>query len=76
MRAVVGDRLIMKARYGHEPYRDGEILEIHGNDGGPPFLVRWSDNGHTGLVFPGLHGLVDHHQDKVHPAGLNRVEPR
>jgi len=33
--------------------RDGEILEVHGEDGGPPYLVRWSDSGHESLVFPG-----------------------
>ena len=26
---------------------------MRGADGAPPFLVRWSDNGHEALVYPG-----------------------
>jgi hypothetical protein len=52
MRAHVGDRIILAAEHIDEPTRDGEVLEVRGSDGGPPYLVRWSD-GHTGLIFPG-----------------------
>jgi hypothetical protein len=52
MRARVGDRIILAAEHIDEPTRDGEILEIRGVDGGPPYLVRWS-NGHIGLIYPG-----------------------
>jgi hypothetical protein len=43
-----------------DPVRDGEVLEVHGTDGGPPFLVRWSDTGHESLVFPGPDATVEH----------------
>jgi hypothetical protein len=52
MRARVGDRIILAAEHIDEPTRDGEILEIRGAEGAPPYVVRWS-NGHTGLIFPG-----------------------
>ena len=52
MRARVGDRIILAAEHIDEPTRDGEILEIRGADGAPPYVVRWS-NGHTGLIYPG-----------------------
>ena len=52
MRARVGDRIILAAEHIDQPTRDGEVLEVRGDDGGPPYLVRWSD-GHTGLIFPG-----------------------
>ncbi|GAA6525300.1 dsRBD fold-containing protein [Intrasporangium sp. DVR] len=52
MRARVGDRIILAAEHIDEPTRDGEILEIRGTDGAPPYLVRWS-NGHIGLIYPG-----------------------
>jgi len=42
------------------PGRDGEILEVRGEDGGPPYVVRWSDNGHEALVFPGPDAVVQH----------------
>ncbi|GAA2029750.1 hypothetical protein GCM10009740_19270 [Terrabacter terrae] len=52
MRAQVGDRIILAAEHIDEPTRDGEVLEVRGADGGPPYVVRWGD-GHTGLIYPG-----------------------
>lgn len=60
MYANVGDRLVVRATHIDEPIRDGEILEVHGDDGGPPYLVRWSDTGHEALVFPGPDAEVQH----------------
>lgn len=37
--------------------RSGVITEVHGTDGGPPYMVRF-DDGHTGLVFPGPDAVV------------------
>lgn len=62
MRASVGDRIIVKATHVDEPNRDGEILEVHGEQGGPPYLVRWSEDGHEGLVFPGPDAEIHHHE--------------
>jgi hypothetical protein len=52
MQARVGDQLIVESRTVDTPRRQGEILEVHGEGGAPPYVVRWSD-GHEGLVFPG-----------------------
>jgi hypothetical protein len=52
MQARVGDQLIVESRTVDTPRREGEILEVHGEGGAPPYVVRWSD-GHEGLVFPG-----------------------
>ena len=60
MKANVGDRLVIKGHRVGEPDRDAEILEVHGDDGGPPFLVRWDDDGHEGLFFPGPDATVEH----------------
>lgn len=60
MYATVGDRLVVKSTHVDEPVRDGEILEVHGKDGAPPYLVRWSDTGHEALVFPGPDAEVQH----------------
>ena len=35
MQAKVGDRLVVKSRHVGEQPRDGEIIEVHGEDGGP-----------------------------------------
>lgn len=52
MKASVGDRIVMAGERVDRPTRDGEVLEVRGADGAPPYLVRWSD-GHTGLLYPG-----------------------
>lgn len=36
-----------------KPERTGEIVEVRGSEGSPPYLVRWDDTGEEGLVFPG-----------------------
>jgi hypothetical protein len=52
MKAQKGDRIILTSRHTDQSTRDGEVLEVRGTDGGPPYLVRWTD-GHTGLLYPG-----------------------
>lgn len=52
MKASVGDRIVMAGEQVDRPTRDGEVLEVRGANGAPPYLVRWSD-GHTGLLYPG-----------------------
>jgi hypothetical protein len=37
-----------------------EILDVRGEDGGPPYLVRWADDGHIGLIHPGPDAVLDH----------------
>jgi hypothetical protein len=58
MQAKVGDRIVVHGTHVSDPVRDGEILEVHGPDGGPPYLVRWSDNGHESLVYPGPGAVI------------------
>jgi hypothetical protein len=60
MQATVGDRIIVHSTHVDEAVRDGEVLEVRGPDGGPPFLVRWSDTGHEALVFPGPDAEIRH----------------
>lgn len=60
MRASVGDRMVIKGHQIGEPDRDGEILEVHGKAGGPPYRIQWSDDGHEGLFFPGSDAVVEH----------------
>ncbi len=60
MRASVGDRIIIKGHRVGEHDRDGEVLEVRGADGGPPYVVRWGDTGHETLFFPGSDAVVQH----------------
>lgn len=66
MEAHVGDRLVVRGLHAGAAGRDGEILEVRGQGGKPPYLVRWED-GHVGLTFPGPDAYVRHLEG--HPKG-------
>jgi hypothetical protein len=59
MQAKVGDRLVVESKHVGESRKVGEVIEVRGHDGEPPYLVRWSD-GHEGLMFPGADAHIDH----------------
>lgn len=52
MHAQVGDHLVVEGAKVDAPRREGEVVEVRGADGAPPYVVRWAD-GHEGLTFPG-----------------------
>ena len=58
MQATIGDRLHIRGNCVGTPDKCGEIVEVHGKAGEPPYLVRF-DDGHTGLVFPGPDAVVE-----------------
>ena len=60
MKATVGDYLLVHTAHVGEHAREGEIVEVRGPDGGPPYLVRWTDDGHESLVFPGPDAEIRH----------------
>lgn len=59
MQATVGDRLHVHSNSVGNPDRVAEILEVRGDEGSPPYLVRFPD-GHETLVFPGPDSVVEH----------------
>jgi len=69
MKAHVGDRIVVASPTTGGMVRDGEVVEVRGADGSPPYLVRWADSGTTGLYFPG----TDAHVSEVH--GAEPVKP-
>jgi hypothetical protein len=58
MQATTGDRLLVHGKNVGLADRRGEIIEVRGSNGAPPYLVRFSD-GHEGLVFPGPDCVVE-----------------
>jgi hypothetical protein len=60
MKANVGDRIVVRHPHLGGSPRDGEILETRGPDGAPPYVVRWSDDGHEALVYPGPDASIQH----------------
>lgn len=67
MRAKKGDRLVIKSHRVGEAERDGEIVEVRGDHGEPPYVVRWSEDGHEGLVYPGSDAEVQHMDQRAAP---------
>jgi len=59
--------LRMGGRNAGQPQRTGQIIEIRGADGEPPYLMRFSD-GRTSLVIPGP-GAVIKHSEPVQAMG-------
>ncbi|HSO69685.1 MAG TPA: DUF1918 domain-containing protein [Arachnia sp.] len=72
MRADPGDRIVIQSRNLGTVSRDGEVLEARGAGGTPPFVVRWSDNGHVALVFPGPDAVVA--PARLHPYPLDHLQ--
>jgi len=60
MQAKVGDTMVVTSHHVGVPERTGEIVEVRGSDGSPPYVVRWSDSGQEGLFFPGSDARVQH----------------
>jgi hypothetical protein len=60
MQASVGDHIVIRGNRLGQPNHDGEVLEVRGRDGEPPYIVRWEDSGHETLFFPGPDALVEH----------------
>jgi hypothetical protein len=72
MKASVGDRIVVRGHQVGERERDGEVLEVHGPDGAPPYVVRWSSDGHTGLVYPGSDVTIEHFESHLTKGGGRR----
>jgi len=69
LRAAPGDRLVIRSHHTGEPARDAEILDVLGEDGGAPFLVRWEDDGHVSRFYPSSDAYVQHFEHERPAAG-------
>ena len=58
MKAVAGDRIIIRGHTVESADRHGQILEVRGVDGAPPYLVKF-DDGHETIMFPGRDFAVE-----------------
>jgi hypothetical protein len=55
----VGDRLILEGTHVGDHKRIGVITELRHDDGTPPYMVHWLDNGHDSLVYPGSDAHIE-----------------
>ena len=60
MQAQVGDELTVRGRHQGDEYRHGTIIRDDGENGAPPYLVRWRD-GHQSVFFPASGTEVQHY---------------
>jgi hypothetical protein len=67
LRASPGDRLVIRGHHVGELPRDAEVLEVLGEDGGPPFLVRWEDDGRVSRFYPSSDAYVEHFEHNRSP---------
>jgi hypothetical protein len=80
MKAAVGDALTVKGRHQGDEDRHGEIIEIHGEAGSPPYLVQWQD-GHESVFFPSADTIIAAGSSGAsrargrHPAGKVPAQP-
>jgi hypothetical protein len=74
MHAQPGDRLVIRGHHVGDADRDGEILQVQGKHGEPPYLVRWSHDGHEAFIFPGSDAVIEHPKRKA-PAKLKSKAP-
>jgi uncharacterized protein DUF1918 len=54
MRATVGDLLVVP---GLES-RTGVIIRVLGQDGAPPYVIKWESDGHIAMVTPGPYARI------------------
>ena len=59
MKASPGDRLIVHGHRVGERDRSGEVVEVRGEDGAPPYVIRW-DDGHQDLFCPESDAIIEH----------------
>ncbi len=67
MKAKVGDRLVIYGTNLGDRRRVGVVTGVAHPDGSPPYVVRWLEDDHESVVFPGPTAHVESRQPQ--PAG-------
>ena len=50
--------MIIKGHRVGDADREAEILEVRGENGGPPYVVRRFEDGHVSLFFPSVDAAI------------------
>ena len=54
MRAHVGDTLVVAGSHA----RTGLIVRVVGQNGAPPYVIKWLASGHIAMVTPGEYSRI------------------
>jgi hypothetical protein len=60
MQARTGDWIVVESLHLGEHRRRGQIVNVEHPDGTPPYVVRWLDDNHESLFFPGPEAHLEH----------------
>jgi hypothetical protein len=58
MQASPGDQIMVRGHHVGDADRHGEVIEVRGGAGQPPYIVRWSD-GHEALFVPSSDAIIE-----------------
>ena len=59
MKARIGDRIIVEGKHLGDGRRIGVVTKVGHADGRPPYHVRWLEDGHISVVFPGAEARIE-----------------
>ncbi|MFJ9339461.1 DUF1918 domain-containing protein [Streptomyces sp. NPDC101733] len=65
MHATKGDQLVQHGRIVGQNDKVGEITQVLGENGTPPYRVRFQD-GHEALMAPGPDCVINHPAEPAH----------
>jgi hypothetical protein len=65
VKANVGDWLVIEPTNLGDRRRSGLIVALRHEDGTPPYVVRWVEDDHESLMFPGPTARVEHRPHAV-----------
>ena len=66
MEATIGDEICVHGNTVGHPDTLGEIIEVHGDRGEPPYVVRFAD-GQERTIFPGPDAYIIPRQTQPPP---------
>jgi len=78
MKAEVGDQLVGQGFRPGQCEIVGVVVEVQGEDGGPPFVIRWYENDSESTISPDpeQYWIRSHrmtHEVRVTNAAIHRV---
>jgi hypothetical protein len=76
LKAEVGDQFVRAGPTVGRGEIVGVVTQVNGVDGGPPFIVRWYDDGHASKCNPDEQRYWIRPQVDVHEVGLTMKRDR
>ena len=70
LQAEIGDQLVRSGTAIEQGEILGVVTQVHGEDGGPPFTVRWYDDWYASKVNPNPERFWIRSQVDVHEMGI------